>query len=279
MSAADDRDDDLELGSLRAMLRSMPDEEPPARGLDALMAAARDKAAKMSATDTPETEPWWQRMFAVFRRPPVLALASVTVLIGGGLFLASRKDEMEAQPEVSVAQEPPTSAAAPASVTATMEPPAPPPAEPAADLATGAAPGAAPTATMEPPRRTPTGRREAISTKPRPKADRGAALGYGGESFNDGGGAASTAAPEAEEKPSSDGAMPATRRPQASPVERTSGTVPMTTLERLARQVERAAAKSDCPTVRSAMRQIAALDADKARALGNDPRIASCVNE
>ena len=275
MSAADDRDDDLELGSLRAMLRSMPDEEPPARGLDALMAAARDKAAQMAEADKPEVESWWQRWFAAFRRPPVLALASITVLVGGGLFLASRKSDMEAQPEVSVAQESAKSAA-PGSATSTMEPPAPPPAEPAADMATGAAPEAAP---ITPPRRAPSGRREAISTKPRPKADRGAALGYGGESFSSGRGAAVTAAPESEEKPAVDSAMPTTRRPQASTVERASGSVPMTTLERLGRQAERAAAKSDCATVRNVMRQIAALDADKARSLGTNPRIASCVNE
>ena len=88
----DDRDDDPALNSLRAVWLSMPDEDPPDRGLAELMAAARVKAEQMAQPS------WWQRVFAVLRRPPVLALATVMVLIGGAVFIGKRSDKLEAPP-------------------------------------------------------------------------------------------------------------------------------------------------------------------------------------
>jgi hypothetical protein len=70
-----DDDDDPQLRSMRAAWRSLPDEDPPERGLAELMAAARQQASVMSGARTP----WWKMLL----RPPVLALATVLVLIGG----------------------------------------------------------------------------------------------------------------------------------------------------------------------------------------------------
>lgn len=66
---------------------SLPDEDPPERGLAELMAAARMKAEVMA------NPPWWKRLFAVMRRPPVLALATVVVLVGGVIVVGRHHDE------------------------------------------------------------------------------------------------------------------------------------------------------------------------------------------
>jgi len=93
-SAGDDeRDDDAQLRQLRAVWVSMRDEEPPERGLSALMSAARAKAAELEHAAQPS---WWQRVLASLRRPPVLALATVTVVLGGALIVTQRRDEMTA---------------------------------------------------------------------------------------------------------------------------------------------------------------------------------------
>lgn len=100
-----DRDDgdanDPQLQSLRAVWLAMPDEEPPQRGFAELMAAARVKAEEMA------TPSLWQRITALLRRPPVLALATVLVLIGGAVFIGQRKEAIE----VDYVAEPPLAAA------------------------------------------------------------------------------------------------------------------------------------------------------------------------
>jgi len=99
-----DRDeDDPQLKSLRAVWLSMPDEDPPERGLAELMMAARAKAEHMTKPS------WWQQVLAVLRRPAVLALASVLVLLGGVVLIGRRGDKMEAPsglPSPSVEQVP-----------------------------------------------------------------------------------------------------------------------------------------------------------------------------
>lgn len=87
---ADDDDLDAMMGSMRGMFRDMADEEPPARGLDALMAAARTKAAEMAPE--PVKESWWRRTLAMLTRPPVLAAATVVVLVGSTMVLSRRSD-------------------------------------------------------------------------------------------------------------------------------------------------------------------------------------------
>ncbi|MEO8704785.1 MAG: hypothetical protein ABI867_32310 [Kofleriaceae bacterium] len=79
--------------SMRSVWLSMRDgdEEPPANGLAALMAAARDKAAAMKPQES-----WWRRAFAVLVRPPVLAMATIVVLVGGAVVLKNRGTELDA---------------------------------------------------------------------------------------------------------------------------------------------------------------------------------------
>jgi len=93
MSASDDeRDDDARLKQLRSVWVSMREEEPSDRGMAALMAAARTKASELEQAAQPS---WWQRIAASLRRPPVLALATVTVLLGGALIVTQRRDSMK----------------------------------------------------------------------------------------------------------------------------------------------------------------------------------------
>ena len=61
------------------------DEEPPVRGLAELMTAA---SARVSASKTPSR---WQRLSVVLRQPPILAVTSIAILIGGALAI-SRSD-------------------------------------------------------------------------------------------------------------------------------------------------------------------------------------------
>jgi hypothetical protein len=68
---------------------SLPDEDPPERGLAELMAAARAKAEVMASP------PWWKRVFDVLRRPPVLALATVVVLLGGVIVVGHHRGGMQ----------------------------------------------------------------------------------------------------------------------------------------------------------------------------------------
>jgi len=97
-------DGDIEddgLSAFRSAWRTMPDEEPPQRGLAELMAAARVKADEMAAAQQPSL---WQRFVDMMRRPQVLALATIMILIGGAVFISQRRDKLEApSPEATSA--------------------------------------------------------------------------------------------------------------------------------------------------------------------------------
>lgn len=82
-------DDDPQLGGLRSIWLSMPDEDPPERGLADLMAAARTKADEMAQPSL------WQRIVAMMRRPPALALATVVVLVAGTVLVSNRRERFE----------------------------------------------------------------------------------------------------------------------------------------------------------------------------------------
>jgi len=92
MPGRDDDRDDEQLKSLRQVWLSMRDEDPPERGLDALMAAARSHAQILAKPTL------WQRFISAMRRPPMLALATVMVLLGGVLILTRHGDELEKAP-------------------------------------------------------------------------------------------------------------------------------------------------------------------------------------
>lgn len=105
---------------------SLPDEEPPERGLAELMAAARMKAEVMARP------PWWRRVFDLLRRPPVLALATIVVLLGGVIVVGHHPDQVQspavtaeppeplvpATPRAEVVATPPTAVVAPPQVVA-----------------------------------------------------------------------------------------------------------------------------------------------------------------
>jgi hypothetical protein len=82
---AGERGSDPQLRVMRAVWLEMRDEDPPDRGLAALLAAARHQAAARQPRPSA-----WQRLLAVLRRPPVLALATVTVLIAGAVLIGRR---------------------------------------------------------------------------------------------------------------------------------------------------------------------------------------------
>jgi hypothetical protein len=95
---------------------SLPDEEPPERGLAELMAAARAKAEIMASP------PWWKRALALARRPPVLALATVVVLVGG-VIIVHREPAEVSSPVASPPTAPETAPAEPAGFGVAQPPP------------------------------------------------------------------------------------------------------------------------------------------------------------
>jgi hypothetical protein len=140
----DDRDP--ELRAMRAVWLAMRDEDPPDRGLGDLLAAARHQAEAMRPRPSA-----WQRLLAALRRPPVLAFATVTVLIAGAV-LIGRRVPPEAAPVARSATVP--SAGSPADP-ATADPATAVPAtvDPAIEPGPAALPRTAPP--MQPPAPTP----------------------------------------------------------------------------------------------------------------------------
>jgi hypothetical protein len=90
---------DRQLRAMRAVWVEMRDEDPPDHGLAALLAAARHQAEAMQPRPTA-----WQRLLAALRRPPVLALATATVLIAGAV-LIGRRIPREPAPALSASQD------------------------------------------------------------------------------------------------------------------------------------------------------------------------------
>ncbi len=78
--------DDPILRSMRSVWVSMRDEEPSSRGLTHLLAAARVKAEELQ----PKVA-WWKRSFGV----PLLAAATIVVMIGGGVVMKRHSDKLE----------------------------------------------------------------------------------------------------------------------------------------------------------------------------------------
>jgi hypothetical protein len=112
---SEDDDPEIErLRDVRAAFRAMPEEDPPERGLADLMAAARAKADEMRPVtqgmepgDRVLAVPWWKRLGAMFRRPSVLAFATVLVFVGGAVLIGRRGDEDVARPTVEPKGSPP----------------------------------------------------------------------------------------------------------------------------------------------------------------------------
>jgi len=281
-SSRDDKDreeaDDPILRSMRSVWVSMRDEEPSSRGLTDLLAAARVKAEQLQLH-----EPWWRRAFAVLRRPPVLAMASVVVLVGGSLLIHLRESEIAVRDHVTTSTSPDQALPGPL-----LAPVPPGRAESAAPPVTAAAPEAFPGGAPS-----PASPASPAPGRPRPKRDRGrpveplrepeATLGL------------SESAPiEPAAGPPMAGLTIATDEPAPSP----SAPPPPTTarslkaatddgdanlrrgasIELLVKQAELAAARSDCPAVRATANQIKKLDAAAYKArLESQSAIARCL--
>ncbi|MGE0550646.1 MAG: hypothetical protein AB7O24_23000 [Kofleriaceae bacterium] len=123
-------EDDLKLKQLRAVWVSMRDEQPSDRGLDALLAAAREKADVMRTAEALPS--WWQRFTSVMRKPPALAMASAVLVIGGAVVVLQQNDvsKLAAPRPMQVPMQ-----SAPETMTETMTPPPPSPAGSPADEA------------------------------------------------------------------------------------------------------------------------------------------------
>jgi hypothetical protein len=311
MSANDDDHggDDDQLKQLRSVWVSMreSDEDPPDRGLDALMAAARTKAAEM--TPAPG-EGFWAKALAVFRRPPVLALASITVLLGGALFVMQRRDTLQARDTAGQRQvetAPGAGSAAPAPATLDL---APPPA------ATTGAPAATPPpeiavpgpveATRERPRPRPGNRSNgagtpAVAEQPRKPANKQA--DEGGEDARSSQptvtetiaiGGLEQASPEAVTvAPQGTTRAPVAKQPPGDSFGRseaklaidedtasatTDGRAKDSQVTQLVKQCESAAARKDCAAVRVLAKKIKSADAEAYKQrVANNTAIARCL--
>ncbi len=309
-------DDDLggdedQLNQLRTVWVSMRenDEDPPDRGLDALMVAARTKAADMTPAPS---EGFWGKVLTVFRRPPVLALASITVLLGGALFIAGRRDKMQVDPSVADRQEqqvaPGAGSVAPVSppdrellpgtpsASSAVQPP-PPETSPPIEVTRPATTTRPRIPANKPPaleREKPTD----AKTPMRPKSDEGGEVGRQTATDTATVGGLKQAEPDpVNTAPQSGTRGPVAKTPDAAPSEDAFGRadpkpsmdndeVAATTERRakdtqvtqLVKQCESAAARNDCQAVRVLAKKIKSADADAyAQRVAKNTAIARCL--
>jgi hypothetical protein len=273
----DDLDHDPLMSSMRSVFRDMrdTDEEPPSRGLDALMAAARTKAAEMQPA--PEKESWWRRSFAMLLRPPMLAAATVVVLVGGAVVLnqrgtsvptATTSSEREPHARAEGIAGKPEAAAKKGDV--------------AIDPPTAAGAGSAAAAELAP--RPPTMRRPARpvvreTIKPAP-AETAAVRPERDEEPGTGEGNLEIAGGEADARPT--GVKSTVRMPEPSTADSVTLSPPSgrptVSTDQLVKQVEAAAARNDCAAVRVTAERVRKLDAlaYKTR-IATKPAIARCL--
>lgn len=277
MTGHDDADpDDDGLKSLRAVWLSLPDEDPPERGFADLMAAARVKADEMAAQPS-----WWDRFVALMRRPQVLALATIVLLIGGGVIISQKQEQLEApatetQPatvdRASDMEHDKDSRESGAPGSAAIAAPAlqveAPAAEPAPALDEMRAKGSTGRATKEPPPPPRVAKPKAVTTQPKKaglKADTGS---MGGDM--------------AEVQDSTvlrDEGKQAVESTVTSGATRTRGDRAEPTVKQLHTQAREAAARGDCEAVRLLAKKIARQDAPYYRAsIAPDQALATCLN-
>lgn len=246
----DDEIDDESLSSMRTVWLSMRDEDPPAGGMSALMAAAAAKATEMS----PARPAWWQRALAQLRRPPALAFATVILLVGGAVLVTRNQDKMAVKETAPAPRE---------ELRVQEQPVAPAP-------ATGGA-STAPVPEPAPPKqlRTPKPRaQKKVEDSVGPnepsrdhRFDGDDAPRFGGE-----GQAVETAPAIVDTKPAD---APGTRLSKSSPG---------SPVDQLARQAEAAAARGDCPAVRTLVARIRQQDEAFFQArLGKTAAVMGCL--
>ncbi|HEU0030930.1 MAG TPA: hypothetical protein VFQ53_09860 [Kofleriaceae bacterium] len=279
----DDRDDDPVLRSMRSVWLSMRDEEPPSSGLAELLAAARDKAEQMHPKPA-----WWRRAFVAMWRPPVLALATVVVLVGGAVVLRNRNSDVNVADEQRASE--------------TTRPASSPELDASLGTAAGSAasidqPGAgssdgvvveSPAITQPPPPPVrPANRHKppvVVTSKPdQTKAESGA--DHGTED-ND-----ATKDQKKEAEPPKQGeplsiatddltgeSVPVTATSPAKSASDTRAPTPRpATIEQLVKQAETAAARGDCAAVRVTLERIKKLSPEIYRDRAKQPAIARCL--
>ena len=233
---AEEDPDDPQLKALRAVWLAMrdSDEDPPDSGVSALMAAARSQASLMTAKP-----PWWKRLFEQLRRPPVLALASLLVLIGGAV-LITKHDDLEKAPTTAPVRQkelPARNLDVGGGVPATLTPEAEHKPEPDGKTKpkdeTPSPPPVRPRPTA--PAHTSAGQGMGAPRTNEPAFETGAAAGD------------MTVAPEAQKRPTAkaDSELPPTR----------------VLVDQLAAQARRAADRGDCENARAIATRIAGQDA------------------
>lgn len=241
------REDDPVTRSMRSVWLSMREEDPPQGGLASLMAAARAKADVMA----PAKESWWQRLFATLRRPPVLALATVVLLVGGAVIIGKRQNDMTVERMAPAG--PMLDRATTIDPSAVPEPPPAVPAAPHSSAGSTADLGndqvqAAPTVRRpgksKPPQRDPIATREKLEEKPE--------LGVGGIKSG-------SKAGETDQVIATDGEAATTGTATSAPVTppaQEPGVSRPTTIAQLVKQSAAAAARGDCATVKTTSARI-----------------------
>jgi hypothetical protein len=258
MSARDDDElDDASMKSMRAVWLSMRDEEPPAAGMSALLAAARDKAEQMH-----EKPSWWQRLVTQVLRPPALATATVIVLIGGAVLVTQTSKQVETKVDSSTERAPATDElrvreveqqqAAPVA-----EPEPPPVLTPPETTVVEDRPVAKPKRKPKPApvdddavgTDEPTRNDRFKDSEAKPGFSKTEGKGDTGTELSTPGRATSSPPPE----PVKPATIDAVKKPEPTSevvVLSDTGTVKTPPNEQLARQAESAAARGDCPAVR-----------------------------
>ncbi len=254
---------------VRTMFREMPDEEPPARGLDALMAAARTKAAEMAP---PERESGWRRTLAMLTRPPMLAAATVIVLVGSTVVL-TRRGGMDTAATERTAREPDESQKNQATAGAKLEA-----REKTKDMkgtvekpGYSGAPGAASDRPVVPPRPRPPAAIARPEPPPPPEAvadpvrvDRPTVTPTDEDEpriVTEGGVGLHVKGPQGQDKHPPDAPKPATADSETATPSTATGSAPVS-VPQLVKQAETAAGRKDCAAVKATAERIRKLDAN-----------------
>ena len=292
-----DDDADLQLKQMRSVWLSMrdADAEPGDRGMAALMAAAREQAEAMKPKRS-----WLAVLLDQLRRPPVLALATVVVLIGGAVVISQRNDRGEMQTESEMTEPAVNQAADTTLATPTARPTTGAPSPVDDGVAKGEAPGGQgapepppPVVTQEhphahvrakapgpkkpaAPERAPDQFSTTVESKPEVKKEDKAPmeLAAGDEDMQPKGGVteSTSAAPPVAPDHKSVSRKPL---PRIEGEDRASRD---TTVAQLIKQCEAAAAKNDCAAVRTIAQKIAKQDPSTYRLkVAKNAAVARCL--